>query len=183
MTYSSACQRVMRLSRLPTTALPATAPTLGSANQRASRGRVSGGNRVSASSATTISPLRQGQAAVQRPRLAAVLEGQQRHPRLGRRTPRAPRRRCRRSSRRRAPAPPACVQLESRIRVDRGDDHLLLVEAGDQHADHRPVVAVEHRRRAAGARGTGARRQDGQEDQPRDAQDDGDDEQRLHARR
>ena len=37
MIYSSACQRVTMLTRLPTLALPATAPILGSANQRASR--------------------------------------------------------------------------------------------------------------------------------------------------
>ena len=36
VTYSSACQRVIMLMRLPTLALPATAPTAGSANQRTS---------------------------------------------------------------------------------------------------------------------------------------------------
>ncbi len=57
VTYSSACQRVIKLTRLPTRALPATAPTSGSSNQRARRPMVSAGNWVSASSATTISPV------------------------------------------------------------------------------------------------------------------------------
>ena len=56
--------------------------------------RVSGGNRVSASSATTISPLRLGQAAVQRARLAAVLEASSASRAARRRRPCAPPRRC-----------------------------------------------------------------------------------------
>jgi hypothetical protein len=36
VTYSSACQRVIMLMRLPTLALPATALTAGSSNQRTS---------------------------------------------------------------------------------------------------------------------------------------------------
>ena len=57
MTYSTPCHLVTRLIRLPTIALPATAPICGSPNQRARRAMVSGSNWVSASSATTISPL------------------------------------------------------------------------------------------------------------------------------
>ena len=56
MIYSSACQRVIMLMRLPTLALPATAPIFWSANQRISCEIVSGWNWVSASSATMISP-------------------------------------------------------------------------------------------------------------------------------
>ena len=56
MTYSSACQRVSRLTRLPTLALPATAPTRGSENGPVSRATVSGAKTVSLSSATTTSP-------------------------------------------------------------------------------------------------------------------------------
>jgi hypothetical protein len=57
VTYSTACQRVTRLTRLPTLALPAIAPISASSNQRASRAMVSGSNSVSASSAMTMSPL------------------------------------------------------------------------------------------------------------------------------
>ena len=76
--YSSACQRVIMLMRLPTLALPATAPISGSANQRTRRAIVSRWNCVSASSATMMSPRRSREADVQRVRLAAIRHADQR---------------------------------------------------------------------------------------------------------
>ena len=50
--YSSACQRVHRFTRLPTLALPATAPILGSAKWQTSLDTASAAITVSASMPT-----------------------------------------------------------------------------------------------------------------------------------
>ncbi|CAM5674678.1 hypothetical protein SALBM217S_10620 [Streptomyces griseoloalbus] len=55
MTYSMCCQRPSMPLRLPTLALPAVAPTAGSANGSTRRRTVEGSKTVSASSITTIS--------------------------------------------------------------------------------------------------------------------------------
>ena len=72
--YSSACQRVIMLVRLPTFALPATAPTLGSANQRTSRAIVSRLElRVGVERDNDLAA-RAREAGIQRVRLAAIGE-------------------------------------------------------------------------------------------------------------
>ncbi len=82
MIYSSACHLVTRFTRLPTLALPATAPSFGSSNQRARRAIVVGSNCVSASSAMDDLALRLRQCGVERTRLAAVFQRQQANARI-----------------------------------------------------------------------------------------------------
>ena len=157
-------------------ALPATAPIRGigePAHQPADR---VGANRVSASSATTTSPL-----AMARPRFSAWAL-----PPLAKRI-----------SRTRGSSPKAFSHLSGGVvggavvqhqhlqigpvglqdPRDRGGDHLLLVEAGDQHADQRPGLGIQHRRRAGPSREAVPQRQDRQERQPRHAEHDGGDQQ------
>ena len=57
VTYSTCCQSVSSVCRLPTFTVPDTAPTPGSANQRTSRATACRSSWVSASMATTTSPL------------------------------------------------------------------------------------------------------------------------------
>ena len=82
VTYSIACQRVTRLTRLPTFALPATAPTCGSCSGSTSSATVFGANSVSASRQMTISPLAYAESVVQRARLAAVRLAKDAHLRM-----------------------------------------------------------------------------------------------------
>ena len=101
VTYSIACQRVTRLTRLPTLALPATAPIAGigePAGEPGDRLRLELGVGVERDDDLAAG---QREAAVQRLGLAAIGEGQQLHPRFvaGRRRRRS--RWWRRSSRRR----------------------------------------------------------------------------------
>ena len=80
--YSSACQRVSRLIRLPTLALPATAPIDLSPNHRVRRAMVSGSKWVSASRATTTSPCEEANPDIDGSRLAAVADCDERHSRI-----------------------------------------------------------------------------------------------------
>ena len=136
--YSMACQRVTRLIRLPTLALPATAPTVGSASGATSAAMLPGGNSVSASRATRISPRGVSQPVVERARLAAVFLPE--HPDVA------------------LPREGLLGHLEGAIRravvhdddfhslvvlrqqrLDRPDDDHFLAEGRDDHGDRRVV--------------------------------------------
>ena len=91
--YSSACQRVITLTRLPTLALPATAPTSGSANQRTSL-RIDVGREIGVGIERhdDLAP-RLGKTAIERGRLAAIGDGDEPHARVVARMKCAPPRR------------------------------------------------------------------------------------------
>ena len=81
--YSSACQRVSRLMRLPTFALPATAPIVSSPNQRASsRDGIGLEMGIGVESDDDLA-VRGGKSRVDRSRLAAVCHRDERHARIG----------------------------------------------------------------------------------------------------
>ena len=61
------------------------------------------------------------------------------------------------------------------------DDDLLFVEAGDQHADQRTRIRIEHSRGAALCVQAVPKTEDRHEEKPGDAQDDRGNEKALHA--
>ena len=134
--YSSACQRVIMLMRLPTLALPATAPISGSVNQRTSREMV-----VRLELGVGIQrhhhfALRIGQAHIQRIGLAAIGNGDHAHPRLVHEM---------RADDIGGVVLGAVIDhqhfqvgiVAGQNALDGGDDDFLFVEGGDQHRHHR----------------------------------------------
>ena len=171
--YSSACQRVHRLTRLPTLALPAMAPTRGSLKCGTRCEMASGAMMVSASMPTKISSV-----TCSRPKLSAAAL-----PEFGlvstvtRPAAISLRKRVTRDFERRVLR--AVVDHDdAQVRVvrvqhgaDRALDDLLFVVGGNQHGDARAdssdrdrlaaaeaIVDCQQRRRAPGARSSARRR-------------------------